>query len=376
MAKPRIPESERGFIPPFCPNSECRYHYGDAEGWRFQRRGFRRVVRNPRVIRRFHCSHCKRNFSSSTFREDYWKKIPGITAAVYQRVADGQSMRGIARGLSVSLTTVRRRTRSLAQQSLLRTERHMSHLAGKLRSAVVLDGFRTFAGSQFEVAELNTAVCSDSGYLLTIDPIALRRPGRMTKAQKSIRKAKEERSGRPDPRERTKVTIDVLNTLKRLSGGLTLELRSDEEPAYERAVRRVGGFVHVTVSSKRRRDTSNPLWRVNHLHRMFRHFAKNVARETIAHSKHFAGLCDRIQILQLWLNVSKGISERRVDLSRLTPAMLMGFESRSRKGHRLFADRLFPNRERLQRKLRPRYFGTIRARRDENVRPYIHKFAA
>ena len=365
-------------MPPFCPHERCRFHDGGGGArWHYERRGYRRVRRSPGRIRRFRCGSCGRWFSSSTFREDYWSKRPGLSAAIYHLIADGEGLRQAARKLRVSPTTVKRRQRWLARQSLLAHLELMRRLSGRLTEPVVLDGMRTFAGSQHEVAELNTFVTADSGLHLALDAIPLRRSGSMTPAQRRERARRDRRLGRPDPRARVRITLSGLRRLQPLlPPSHTLLLRTDEEPAYGRAVaqaRRTMSIRHEMVSSRRRRDASNPLWRVNHLHRFQRHSLANLKRETIAHSKRLAGLLDRALIHRCFANLTKGVSERRAEASRTTPAMRLGLAVRPLRGEELFRWRRFPRRAGLTDELREVYEGRLRARPREVVSSNVPK---
>lgn len=379
-SRTRIPPAEASFRPPFCPNPRCPFHHRPPTGpWPVQRRGYRPVARRPGRIRRFRCRPCGAWFSSSTFRDDYWKKLPDLAAPLYHLIADGKGLRQSARALKVSPTTVRRRQRWLAGQALLLHVDQERRLHGRLDEPVVLDGLRSFAGSQFEMAELNTALTTDTAFWLALDPIPLRRSGRMTARQRQQRRRRDGRLGRPDPRARQRATEAALCRLGRLlPKGRTLRLRTDEEPDYARAVARLSGLIpirHHTVSSRRRRDTANPLWRINHLHRVMRHSLANLKRETIAHSKHLAGLMDRAVIHRCWLNNTKGVTERHAAGARTTPAMKLGLALRRLRGEDLFAWRRFPERVGLPEELRAVYEGSIKARPRERVRPYIARYA-
>ena len=299
-------------------------------------------------------------------------------SAVYHMIADGKGLRQAARSLGVAPTTIKRRQRWLGKQCLLQHESMMRRF--RLNEPVAVDGMRTFAGSQHEVAELNTWVAVRSGLHLELDAIPLRRSGRMTAAQRRQRARREQRLGRPDPRARERITA---RGLRRILGLLpreeTLELISDDEPAYARATRSVciatgRSVAHLTVSARRRRDASNPLWRINHLHRFQRHSLANLKRETIAHSKDLAGLLDRALIHRTFANVTKGVSERTAERSRITPAMRAGLEARPQHGQRLFRWRRFPAHVELGRALRAVYERRVRSRPREDTRPDLPKF--
>lgn len=362
MASPEQRPSEKRFQPPFCPNAACAWHTAEeTSGWRFQRRGARPVQRSPESTQRFRCTDCGRWFTDSTFSDVYWKKKPGLTERLYPLIVDGKALRQAARTTGVSVSTIKRREEQLARQALLHLERAWRRLRGRLDEPLELDGLRTFAGSQHEPAEINTLVASASGFLLACTPFPIRRSGRMTARQKVERRRREARDGRPDPRARRQSVTELLSAALALPAPHhRLRLRSDKEPDYVQAVRRLERLVqHTRVSSHVRRQTSHhPLWLTNHKHRLLRHVLASLRRETIAQHKTLQGLAERLALVQLWLNFTKGVSERRRDRARTTPAMLLGL-SRRPVGGALFAERLFPVRERLGPRLRPIYDGRL-----------------
>jgi hypothetical protein len=330
-------------------------------------------------VRKFRCGACGGWFSSSCFSADYWNKLPGLTAPVYAHLANGQALRQVARTLGVSHTTVRRRERWIARQCLLHHLEQRERLRGQLGEPLVLDGLRTFAGSQYEPLDLNTIVTSETGFMLDIAAAPLRRSGQMTPRQRRVRRARDWRLGRPAPRIRYRATRASLQRLVPLLGpGGRLELRSDEEPDYARAVRSLGArwpIDHQTTSSRQRRDERNPLWQINHKHRVMRHSLKSQARETLAFHKTLAGLLDRVLTSVTWLNNTKGITERTAAGSRQTPAMKLGLESHPLSGEELFAQRRFPDREGLPGWARPLYEGRVKARPREPLAVSIPKYA-
>jgi hypothetical protein len=379
VAPQRIPPSRPPFTPAFCPNAACVWHRArDTTGWRVQRRGARPVQRGPRPTQRFHCRACGRWFCDAAFSGDYWSKKAGLGAQLYPLIIDGKALRQAARTARVSVGAVKRRERQLARQALLHLERALRRLRGRVSGPLELDGLRSFAGSQYEPAEVNTLVASDSGFLFACEPFPLRRSGRMTNRQRVERARREARAGRPDPRARLRSTLAILQTAAELTPpGQRLRLRTDEERDYVAALRRLGLPVeHTRVSSRvRRQSPHHPLWLTNHKHRLLRHVLASLRRETIAQHKTLQGLADRLALVQLWLNMTKGVSERRRDRARTTPAMLADLAAEPRHGAELFAERLFPEREGLRPGLRPRYEGRL-ARPREKAAPELPRFAA
>lgn len=369
----RLPPARvRDFVPLHCPHRECPAHtIGPGETYSFHRRGYQRTERAPGWSRIFQCRHCGRYFRDACFGPDYWKKRGGLWRRVFLGLANGQAKRQLARCLGVSRRTVDRIERDLAKHCLLLHVRQLRRLEGQIDEPVVLDGFRTFAGSQYEPLDLNTTATCESGFLLHIGAAPLRRSGTMTPRQKVVREQRDRRLGRPARGLRRALTRRALRLLERLRApGHRLELRSDEEPDYARALSDLQGAVsirHVRVSSKARRDERNPLWRINLLHLLMRHSLKSHTRETIAPHKCLRGLMDRALILMSWLNNVKGISERSAKKSRTTPAMLLGLAEAPLDLEDFFSRRLFPVREKLPASLKQLYEGRIKARPREHL---------
>ncbi|RMF76355.1 MAG: hypothetical protein D6738_01625 [Acidobacteria bacterium] len=368
------------FVPPHCPRRDCPAHrLGPGEPFRFQRRGSRVNRRRGDRVEVFFCLHGAHWFSSAAFDTEYWLQRRGLLGQVFRLLCEGQSQRQAARSLGVSPGVVARCERRLARQALLLLLTQRRALEGRLTEDVVLDGLRTFAGSQDEPLDLNTAITVRSRFVLDVVPAPLRRSGAMRPSQRARRAARERRLGRPDPQARRRATRATLCLLLRLlAPGREIALRTDEEPDYARALADLGapaGLRHETTSSRARRDTANPLWAVNHLHGLMRHALKSHARETLGFHKRLAGLLDRALVFTAWHNNTKGLSERRRDLAQTTPAMVLGLADRPLSGEELFARRRFPAREGLPEALRPVYEGRVVARPREPMTRRVPVFA-
>ena len=380
MPRRALTATPRRFRPPFCPHPDCPWHTAtDPTGWRVQRRGARPVRRSPRPVQRFRCQTCGTWFCDAAFTTDYWRKIAGLLPRVYPLLADGPALRQAGRILRLAVTTIRRVERRLAQQALLQHLADERALRGRLTEPLVLDGQRSFTGSRYEPAETYGVVTADSGFCLELRAFGLRRSGSMSARQKQIRAEREARFGRPDPRARRTIHAAALARLAALVPAQhPLELRSDEETDFGPAIRALATtrpVRHVTVSSTARRDTRNPLWMINHKHRLQRHCLASHRRQTIAAHKTLAGLQDRQLLHRCWLNHTKGVSERTAAGRRTTPAMTLGLADRPRTGQGLFRRRRFPRRHGLPEDLRALYDGRVQGRPRERVRPMVHRIA-
>lgn len=373
---------DRRWRPPHCPHPDCAWHLvTDTSGWKFQRRGQRAIQRDPRHPNtRFLCCDCGRWFSRATFSCDYWQKIAGLSARAYRPINQSQSLRQASHELGVSPTTGQRLQRKLAAQAVLWHQRHEQQLLGRLEEPLDLDGLRQLVQSVHQMAEINTLYTAHSGFCLASSAFAIRQGVGKDPLRLERRELSEARWGKPDPAARIKAVGALLARIEPLMRrGIVLELRTDLEPDYlepMRALAQRRPVRHVVVSSRARRDENNPLWMANHKHRLQRHAAANLRRETLAQSKRLYGLQDRMELQRLWLNVTKGVSERTATQRRTTPAMKLGLEQRVLTGRDLFRERLFPRRCGLTEDRQKFYLGRVTGWPNEVPPQRIPKFVA
>ncbi|MEZ5066379.1 MAG: hypothetical protein R3B81_16755 [bacterium] len=254
-------------------------------------------------------------------------KRPELLEVVFHRLVACSGYRQISRELGVAHTTVMRIAQRLARHCLLYHCHHARKL--KISETVVVDGFETFAHSQFYPCHLNLAVGGGSHFTYSFTEAELRRKGRMTEWQRARRAELEALYGRPDPRAIEKSIATLVTTLPVVSGTV-LRVHSDEHRAYPRALQRVPTPIeHSVTSSRVARVPSNPLFPVNLADLLLRHSSSNHKRETIAFSKTMQSVIDRLAIFVVWRNWAKSFSERLQDA---TPAMRIGL---ARKKHTL-----------------------------------------
>ena len=191
----------------------------------------------------------------------------------------------------------------------------------------------------------------------------------MTEGQKRRRLALEREHGRPDPKALEHAVVDLIR-IAAPAPQEDLVIRSDEHPAYPRALRRLAGYhlCHECTPSVRARTTGNPLFPVNLLDQLLRHNSANHKRETIAFSKRHQGVIERAALLILWRNFTKPFSENH---DRGTPAMRIGLKGSPLSPRQLLKDRLFSTRVQMPATWRGYYrrlvptVGIARPRRHE-----------
>src|SRR5262245_44152957 len=256
------------FTPPFCPQSDCPSQRSRAP-WRWRRHGFFARQASPHRIPRYRCGDCGHTFSSQTFSGSYWLKRPEVLVpAAYAVLACSGHRQNAPATILGSVSRIGR------QALLLLRELGPRH---EVRGPVVVDGFESFAHSQYHPLYLNLVVGAESHYCYAFTHAELRRKGRMTAAQRYRRGRLEATHGRPDPKAIELGTYRALRLAAPSAQPLTV--RSDEHDAYPRALlrlRRLGYTVrHERTNSRVARTAGNPLFPVNRLDLLLRHNSAN-----------------------------------------------------------------------------------------------------
>ena len=210
-----------------------------------------------------------------------------------------------------------------------------------VREPLVIDGFESFAHSQYQPLHLNTVVGAESHFVYGFTQTLLRRKGRMTERQKAKRERMEATYGRPAPWALEHDMAAALRIAAPTPQPLTV--RSDEHPAYPRAFRRLQGYTmrHERTPSVETRTPGNPLFPVNLIDLLLRHNSANHKRETIAFSKRHQAALDRAAPLVLWRNFTKPFSENH---GGGTPAMRVGLARTPLSLKELLRERMFAKR--------------------------------
>jgi transposase-like protein len=352
-----------GFQPPHCPNPACPFHIPRPD-WQFVRRGSHIRKGDRRRIQDYLCRHCNRSFSAPTFSTTYWLKRPDLLIPIAQLLTEGAALRQAARVLGTSHSTVARHLSRLARHCMLFHHNLLRDLP--LSEPLVVDGFETFAYSQYFPFHVNLAVGAKSWMIYHFTDAPLRRSGRMRAEQKRIRAELEARYGRPDPKAVEKSMAGLLKPLlPMVPEGEPLLLHSDDLTAYRLAWRRLRREVpacpvldHRITLSTVRRTQRNPLFPVNLADLLLRHGSANHRRETIAFSKRRLAAIERVAIFTVWRNL---IKKRREKASWPTPtaAMSAGVIDRPLRWKQVLRRRLFPHRSEPPREWQGYYWGRI-----------------
>jgi transposase-like protein len=355
--------------PPHCPNPNCKYHNDSHHRWPYRKHGFYHRIAPPHCIQRFLCLHCRRAFSRQTFSPTYWLKQPHLLQKVFMRCVGCMARRQIARDLRVAPSTIDRLIARLGRHCLLFHRLMLTH-APPTRD-LVIDGFESFEWSQYYPCHLHLAVDRPSSLFLHFTDSELRRKGRMTGHQKQRRRELERHYGRPNPRAIVQDMRQLLETVLPTAGPVIL--RSDDHPAYPRAMEGLTAEIeHRVTSSKERRDRRNELWEVNLLELVIRHSSANHKRETIAYSKRRQSAAEQMAVFLVWKNYLKYRYEKRC---RVTAGMLYGLTTQPWQPEEVLAERLFRTRITLPSRWAQYYEGVIRTRALAINRRHTLKYA-
>jgi len=310
-------------IPPYCPNSRCRFHQGSD--WKFYvKNGKAMTEKAPFTNQRFKCKECRIQFSANAFGIDFRKRVANISEEVLHFSMHGMSNNSIARRLKVAEGTVRDRIKELSRQALFFEKENSPQ---SLKEDVAYDGFETFTHSQFSPCYINTAVGSRSLFIYHNTFSPLNRKGRMTPAQKLKNVQLAAEHGHYPQSSVYEESVYIMKSLSMMGAGKTLY--TDEHKSYQRAFKSFNSSMnHETISSKEKRNPSNPLFPINHLHLLYRHFFSSQHRETIAFQKHEAALMEKIQLMKIYRNFmnTKFVKKNKFDphAHEWSPAMYVG----------------------------------------------------
>jgi transposase-like protein len=325
------------------------FHFGTDEKF-FVKNGFAITQKPPFQNQRYKCLGCKIQFSANTFDLDFRNRAVGLSEKILHYSLNGMSNNSIARLLKVAEGTVRDRLKLMARQSVIFEK---ANYPSTICENVAYDGFETFTNSQFSPCYVNTAVGSHSMFIYHNTFSPLNRKGRMTDEQKVKNTELIKQFGLYPQSSVYEETIYVMRHLSDLAVGRTLF--TDEHRSYVRAYRSFNCLMDLeTISSKARRDSSNPLFPINRLHNLYRHFFSSQQRETISFQKHEAALMEKLQLMKIYRNFMnpKFVKKNKYDphAHEWSPAMYVGVANKIQNFDDVFGVRKMKSQARLDEK--------------------------
>jgi hypothetical protein len=248
-------------------------------------------------LRRF-CENCR----LLHFRQK--KADPALNAKILMFAVRSISNRCMARMLYISEHCVRIRLRRLAKRSLTFQDGILKSF--KITEPLCFDGLENFAGSQYDVNNIQQALGSESLFIYDFNLATMNRKGRMSEWQKMRLEEIHQTFGRYNPRAIRVATQTLLERLQTKWGRKTpMVLMSDEHFQYRRVIQEDLKHLkieHHTVNSKVCRNFQNILFPVNHADRLIRQQVAAFTRETISFSKTHAIMCQRYALFMVHKN--------------------------------------------------------------------------
>ncbi len=315
------------FAPNYCPNPSCEHHRLASFPWR--RRGTYRRQCDGRDVQRFECLGCRKTFSIQTFRVDYRLRIPKLHFRVFELLCSKVTLRQMARVLGVKRRTVERRLDLLGKHC---AEFHSSRLArcfGELEGQWSLDEAETYEHNR-KLKPVTVAVLIErkTGFVVhtRCAPLPPRRP---LNAQEEARLAQIEAVEGKRLSGSKKAVDEAFGALdKVVRKDETILVITDKKHSYRRSIREVmtARVHHQRVSSKVRRDTENPLFRINHTLAMMRDGLSRLVRRTWAASKIMPRLDTHLAVWNCFRNYIRPMTNREDRVEGCTAAMALGVE--------------------------------------------------
>lgn len=310
------------FSPSFCPHSACPSR-AQAARFFFHRDGsFPRLV-DGRRVQRFRCRVCRRRFSAQSFRLDYRQQKPRINVPLLGYFVSKVTHRQAARLLRIDRKTVHQRLRLFgpALRSLHEAFLQRAVQNGGLFGVFSMDELETFEHNRrLKPLTMPVLIHRPTRFILHLEVGQL--PARGGLKERDL--AKKAAQG-PRRSESSLVVRRCLEQLKQVHDpGELLQMVMDQKRSYKPEVRTLFGnriAALVTESSKRARNTSNPLFPINHTLASLRDGVSRLVRRTWATTKHRAELRHHAWIYAAWKNYSRSLSNR---LRRVSPAMMLG----------------------------------------------------
>jgi transposase-like protein len=321
------------FRPPRCPNRDCVQHRDPHAGF-CHRCGFYRAKRHHGPVQRFRCSSCRRRFSMQTFRHDYRDRRPELNAPLFRLLSSGVGLRQSGRQLGLDVHSVQRKFRKIA--------RCVQHLQGNLTARMrparrfVFDELETFEGKSIHTLTVPILVEQESMFVVAHAAAPIRRLAARGSSRRRWQDQDEKDNGRRKDKSR-QIVFAVLDRLLQLCPEGPLTLVTDEKTSYPPIVRQLfgGRAGHEQYSSRRRRNTRNPLFRINLTLAMQRDNNGRLRRRSWLVTKKACFLDLQMYVFAAYRNFHR--KRFNTDPEGLTPAVILGFLPRVLAIHELLA---------------------------------------
>ena len=250
-------------FPPYCPVESCDAHDEPFPGF-CTRDGFYKPKCRAHRVQRYRCHACGKRFSRQTFRQDYRDHKPWLNQRVFELLSCGVGLRQMARQVRMTPRNLEMKVRKINEHLRLQHENLMGTFGPM--SEFAFDELETFEGCR-STRPLTVPILieQETTFLVDAQSDTIPPSGKMTKARRRRIAKDQARRGKRRNRSR-QVCRRVLATLGRHCDAHTRpRFRTDKKLSYPGLIRERFGIdaPHLRVHSRRRRDPTNPLHRIN-----------------------------------------------------------------------------------------------------------------
>jgi hypothetical protein len=249
-------------------------------------------------------------------------------------LASGLGLRQSARVLELSRRCTEIKARKISRH-LGRLNRNLTDQFST-EARFMLDEMETFEGQRAVLpVTVPVLIETTSMYVIATEVAPIKPSGRMSPARREAIQREQERSG---PRQdRSALALGrVFRRFRFFCKDVPApRFSSDKKHLYSTLLRRFlgPGASHTTISSKRKRDQTNPLRHINLTNAMARDLSGRLRRESWLVSK-----ARRYLRLQLYVFAAyRNFIRRRINKAKPTPAELLGFLRRPAKFEELLS---------------------------------------
>ena len=294
--------------------------------------GTYRPKHRARPVQRYRCKVCRRSFSRQTFRADYCDNKHWLNVQVFGLLSSGVGYRQIARQVGMDPKNVEMKARKIM--------RHLGHmhraLMGRFGSGrtFTFDELETFEGCRAtRPVTVPILIEQETTFLVDARSETIPPSGKMTRERRRLIAAEERRSGKR--RNRSRIACRrVLETLAgRLGSGSRPRFRTDKKKTYPGLIREVfgPGVPHTRIHSKRRRDPTNPLHRINLTLARARDLMGRLRRRSWLVTKK------RLDLHLLAFACYRNYTQNRFNADDESPAQMLGFLPRKLTAYELLS---------------------------------------
>jgi len=312
------------FEPRFCPRAGCPSRAHPPFRFRFQGRFHRRC--DGRFVQRFLCCHCRRTFSSQTFRLDYRLKRPGLHLELFRDFVSKVTQRQSARIRGCTRRTVARRLELLGRhcQDFHRLVLARKKERGGLAGVFQVDELETYEHNRrLKPLTIPTLIERNSFFVVHAECAPLPARGGLNPAWETRKEERESRQGKRRSGSRAAVRRCFQVLREHHDSRLRVQVQTDRKSSYGPLLREQFGerFAHARYSSKARRDYRNPLFPINFVFAMARDGMSRLVRRNWAGTKKDLACVRHAWIWIAWRNYVRAITNSAPDVSS---AMALG----------------------------------------------------